>query len=302
MFNDDQPSILPVVPRILCIGDVHGDLSRLIDILKTTKIIDHNMSWIAEPINTIVVQMGDQLDSMSRGTTKIWEVVPDIEVIKFMENLDRIARKNGGRVISILGNHELMNIMGDYSYVSQKSMDLSGGVVKREFMFRNGGYLAQLLSKRNIIVKIGPITFCHGGILPHHLDLVGDNCSIINRVAQKYLRAEKLSIYEEIVFYQTIAGDESILWTRKYFELMASGNQEELEKLIKEVNQRLGTVSIVVGHNTVNNITPSVGGALWLVDAALSRSYDSAYNEVLEILYSDNPEKQTEFRVIHINK
>jgi hypothetical protein len=58
----------------------------------------------------------------------------------------------------------------------------------------------------------------------------------------------------------------------------------------------------VVGHNTVNNITPSVGGALWLVDAALSRSYDSAYIEVLEILYSDNPEKQTEFRVIHINK
>jgi hypothetical protein len=302
MFNDDQPSILSAVPRIVCIGDVHGDLSRLIEILKIVHIIDNNMKWIAVPNNTIVVQLGDQLDSMSRGTAKTWEVIPDTDVVKFMDNLDKIARKSGGRVLSILGNHELMNIMGDYSYVSQNSMTLSGGVVKREHMFRNGGYMAQMLSKRNIVVKIGDISFCHGGILPQHLDVVGDNCSIINRVARKYLRAEKLNGYEEIVFHQTIVGSDSILWTRKYFELIASGNQEELGKLINEVNRRLGSVSIAVGHNTVNNITPSVGGALWLVDAALSRSYDSTYNEILEILYNDDPTKQTEFRVIHIDK
>ena len=302
MFNDDQPSILPAVPRIVCIGDVHGDMSRLIDLLKITHIIDNNMKWVAEPSDTIVVQLGDQLDSMSRGTTKTWEVVPDTDVVKFMDNLDKIARRSGGRVISILGNHELMNVMGDYNYVSQNSMTMSGGVVNREHMFRNGGYMAQMLSKRNIVVKIGTITFCHGGILPQHLDLVGDNCSIINHVVRKFLRAEKLNKYEEIVFHQTIIGNDSILWTRKYFELIASGNQEELGKLINEVNRRLGTVSIVVGHNTVNNITPSVGGALWLGDAALSRAYDSAYNEVLEILYNDDSTRKTEFRVIHIDK
>jgi hypothetical protein len=302
MFNDDQPGTLSAVPRIICIGDVHGDLKRVIDLLKSLHIIDENTQWIAEPSNTIVIQLGDQIDSVSRGTTKDWETMADTEVILFMDKLDRIARKSGGRVLSIIGNHEMMNVMSDFSYVSSKSMELSGGLQKREHMFRNGGPMAQLLSKRNIVIKIGNITFCHGGILPEHLDVVGDKIAIINRIAQKYLRKEPLSPYEATVFNIAILGNESILWTRKYFELLASGKQEELEHIIKEVNKRLQTNSIVVGHNTVNKITPSIGGSLWLIDAALSRSYDSKFNEVLEILHDDNPNRPTEFRVIHIDK
>ncbi len=302
MFNDDQPGTLPAVPRIVCIGDVHGDLGRVVELLRILRIIDENTQWIAEPKNTVVVQLGDQIDSASRGTTEDWETMVDTEVIMFMDKLDHIARKSGGRVLSIIGNHELMNVMGDYTYVSQKSMEMSGGVFKRQYTFRNGGQMSQMLSKRNISIKIGSITFCHGGILPQQLDIVGDKLSIVNYIVRKYLRAETLTPYEIAVFNQNIMGPDSILWTRRYFELLESGQHDELEQIIKSVCERLETRCIVVGHNTVERITPAVGGSLWLIDAALSRSYDSKYNEVLEIIYENDPNRETEFRVIRINK
>ena len=302
MFNEDQPAVLPAVPRIICIGDVHGDLRRVVDLLRALRIIDGNMQWTAEPRNTIVVQLGDQVDSAPRGTTKDWETMPDTEVVVFMDKLDRIARRSGGRVISVLGNHEIMNVMGDFTYVSEKSMEMSGGVVKRQQMFRNGGQMAQILSKRSIIIKIGGIVFCHGGILPHHLDIVGDKPEIINQAARRYLRGEPLTPYEAVVLNTTISGPDGIIWTRRYFELLISNQQEEIGEIIRDVCNRLKAMSVVVGHNTVSHITPAAGGSLWLVDAALSRSYDSSYNEVLEILHNDDPNRDTEFRIIRMDK
>lgn len=301
MFNDDQPGTISAVPRIICIGDVHGDLGRLIEILKIVKIIDGNTRWIAEPKNTIVVQLGDQVDSLSRGTTKDWETVADVEVLRFMDQLDVIARREGGRVISILGNHELMNVLGDFNYVSQNSMNASGGIEKRRIAFRQGGSIAQLLSKRNVIVKIGNFTFCHGGLLPAHLEMVQNNHSYINMIMRKFLRGEALSLFEKNILDEHIIGFNGILWTRKYFELVVSNQHEELERTIRDVCSKMQSTSIVVGHNTVPHVSGFLQGALWLVDAALSRSYDSSYNEILEILHDDNPSQNTEARIIHID-
>lgn len=304
MFNEDQPSVLPAVPRILCIGDVHGDLGRLTELLQALRVIDSNTRWIAEPSNTIVVQLGDQLDSMSRGTTKDWETVADTEVVRFMDHLDRMARIRGGRVLSLIGNHELMNVLGDFGYVSQKSMEASGGLGRRQNTFRLGGPMAQVLSKRCVVLRVGSVTFCHGGILPHHLDMVSNNVSIINEVTRKFLRGiqQKHEHYEAFVLQNTVIGFEGILWTRRYFELLASGNTEQLDAIMKEVCSRLQTGCVVVGHNTVPHITGAANGSLWLVDAALSRAYDSDTNEVLEILHDDDPTQPTMFRVIRLQK
>ncbi len=54
------------INRIIIIGDVHGDLKRFKKILIDAKIINNRLEWIAEPPNTIVVQLGDQIDSLNR--------------------------------------------------------------------------------------------------------------------------------------------------------------------------------------------------------------------------------------------
>ena len=130
--------------RLVIIGDIHGDIRRFKDILIDAKVINKNIEWIAEPKNTIVIQMGDQVDSINRDPAlDDWEVLPDVEMIHFTNMLNKIARSKGGRVISLIGNHELMNTIGNYSYVSSNSMDGGGsggsdsfgGIRKRHDLF-----------------------------------------------------------------------------------------------------------------------------------------------------------------------
>ena len=77
--------------RIIVIGDLHGDIAMLCSCLYMANIIDTNMEWIAEPRNTVVVQIGDQLDSLNRDNTNEWEKLPDIKLLQFTDQLDVIA-------------------------------------------------------------------------------------------------------------------------------------------------------------------------------------------------------------------
>jgi hypothetical protein len=126
MFNIDQPTTIDEADRMIIIGDVHGDIKRLLDCLYSANVFSRELKWIAQPQNTIVVQMGDQVDSLNRDNTNKndWEEMIDIEVLLLMEKLDRIAKMNGGRVFSMIGNHEMMNVLGDYTYVSKTSLDI----------------------------------------------------------------------------------------------------------------------------------------------------------------------------------
>jgi len=114
----DYLNELPSHKRIIIIGDMHGDVRRFKNILVHANIINNNLEWIAEPPETIIVQLGDQIDSLNRTTNENWEKLKDYEMIYFTENLNMIARGKGGYCISLIGNHELMNIIGDFSYVS----------------------------------------------------------------------------------------------------------------------------------------------------------------------------------------
>ena len=60
------PDILPPCDRIIVIGDLHGDWKITKEIFLKAKLIDINFKWIAEPKNTIVVQVGDIVDRGGR--------------------------------------------------------------------------------------------------------------------------------------------------------------------------------------------------------------------------------------------
>lgn len=281
----DTPTSLPASPRIVVIGDVHGDVSRLLHILYAANVVNQNMQWIAEPKNTIVVQLGDQVDSVSRAPEAIpqWEKVSDVEVIQIMDQLDNIAKAHGGRVLSLLGNHEWMNVMGDFSYVSEFSRTNTS---MRAQKFAPNGQISTVLAKRNIVLRIGEVLFCHGGLLPHHLDMVGDNIHTFNEISRKILRGIPVSPQEHAVFMQAILGDQGITWTRMYVELL--NEPEKLAQVLQNVLQRTQCKCICVGHNTVSDVTPILGGSLWFVDNGISRAYGKSSYQFLEILNNCN--------------
>ena len=86
-----------------------------------------------------------------------------------MNYLHKKAIKVGGGVYMLIGNHELMNILGDFRYADTGHIDGFGGVEKRRELFRPGGKMAQRLACHTCgIMKIGSWVFVHGGFLPKY--------------------------------------------------------------------------------------------------------------------------------------
>jgi hypothetical protein len=288
MFDLETPTYFDPCPRIVVIGDVHGDLARLMECLYATNVLNKNGEWVAEPPNTIVVQLGDQVDSKSRGSAEDWERLPDTEVVLFMDRLDRVARMKGGRVLSLIGNHELMNVMGDFSYVSEKYV-----TQHRAAQFQPGGSLAQILAKRCVVMKIGSVLFAHAGLLPQHIEHVHGDLHVYNELIRKYLRGEKLNGIEETLFVSDIIGERGIVWNRFYMDNMT--NMHVIENVLGTVLANTGSTMMCIGHNTVASITGVMHGKLWFVDTGLSRAYGTRGFQVLEIL-----DDGTNFRVSEI--
>src|ERR1700675_2001895 len=101
------PTNVPAGPEsVVAIGDVHGDFDDFVAILRRTGLTDQQNHWTGG--KTTFVQVGDQID---RGPKPR-------EVMDLMMALEKEAPQAGGRVVSLLGNHEVMNIMGDLRYVT----------------------------------------------------------------------------------------------------------------------------------------------------------------------------------------
>jgi Calcineurin-like phosphoesterase len=94
---------------VIAIGDVHGDFDDFVTILQRTGLIDAQHHWTGN--KSTLVQVGDLLD---RGPKPR-------EVLDLLMALEGEAPKAGGRIVSLLGNHEMMNIMGDLRYVTAEN-------------------------------------------------------------------------------------------------------------------------------------------------------------------------------------
>ena len=101
--------------RLVAVGDLHGgrscyekwslthlDIENTLKVLQMAKIIDRSSNWIGG--TDILVQTGDIVD---RGAHAI-------DIYRLMRDLRGEASAVGGQVISLLGNHEIMNAIGDW--------------------------------------------------------------------------------------------------------------------------------------------------------------------------------------------
>lgn len=174
--KDIFPQVLPPVERIIAIGDVHGDYDYLIHLLKMAHVIDNNEHWIGG--NTYIVQVGDQIDSCrpnysicnNPNSTKN-DIANDTKIINYLERLHHEAMLKSGAVISLLGNHELMNITGDLTYVSYQNIQEFKNIKGRKQAFsKNGEYGKKLICTHPSAVIIGRNLFVHAGILPKILE------------------------------------------------------------------------------------------------------------------------------------
>ena len=93
--------------RVVAIGDVHGAYDQFVAILREAGLINDRQRWSGG--RALLVQTGDVLD---RGADSR-------RVVDLLQRLERDAARAGGHVYSLLGNHELMRVVGDWRYVSE---------------------------------------------------------------------------------------------------------------------------------------------------------------------------------------
>ena len=257
--------------RIIVIGDIHGDIKRFKTILKDCMIINDNFEWIAEPSNTIIIQLGDQIDSSNRLTDEKWEILKDYEMIYFTEHLNNIARVKGGFCISLIGNHELMNIIGDFSYVSDNSLSNE----RRELFKPKTGSLALILARRPLVIKIKDLMFSHAKIEKSHLEILKKNNKdifYINYIWKNFLENNRVALEDKEIFDNIILGSNGILWNR------ANNNKNETEILFKE----LGITYLFLGHTALDHIS-IFDNQIWYCDTGISRAFGTQKYQYIDI-------------------
>ncbi len=104
----DPPTLLSHTAenRLLAIGDIHGSHDGFTTILRKTGMVDEALHWSGG--RAVLVQTGDYTD---RGA--------DVRrVMDLLMQLEKEAKAAGGQVIALAGNHEVMNMIGDWRDVT----------------------------------------------------------------------------------------------------------------------------------------------------------------------------------------
>ncbi|MFQ6671169.1 hypothetical protein Gotur_035782 [Gossypium turneri] len=114
VVNGNPPTFVSAPGRrIVAVGDLHGDLDQARYALEMAGVLssDGQDLWTGE--DAVLVQLGDVLD---RGDD-------EIAILSLLRSLDIQAKAKGGAVFQVNGNHETMNVEGDFRYVESGAFD-----------------------------------------------------------------------------------------------------------------------------------------------------------------------------------
>jgi hypothetical protein len=260
----------PAVPRVIAMGDVHGDLAAVRAALRLGGVLDDADHWKGGA--TWVVQTGDVLD---RGDD-------EQAIIDLFERLEPEANAAGGRFVWLLGNHELMNPAGDLRYVTRGGFrdfedvpglaldrvpaDIPEPARARIAALSPGGPYARILAGQNVVAIVGDTAFVHGGIVPGvaaELDAgqLATRCWLDGHGAMPAL----------------IERPDGPVWDRSF-----AGPDVDCGRLGRALAE-LGVARLVVGHTVQPaGISSACDGQVWRIDVGLAAYYGGPI-EVLEL-------------------
>jgi len=262
-------AILAPVPRIIVIGDIHGDWAALKSALTVANVTNHNNEWTGG--DTHVVQVGDLVDRAVRGGSG--DERSENRIINHLLNLKTMAQLAGGDVHLLLGNHELMNAAGDFRYVSPMGLtDFEG--TRRE-AFRPGGRVAKRLAcNTNVVLKIGGWIFSHAGVTTEISKIL--SIEQVNTAVRDHLLGRNVLDHDHPIM--------DLFWHRRY---ATSDSCQQVHNALAHWGAKNMAIGHTVQTNGINNICNE---SLWRVDIGMSDAFghckrdDDNCIEVLEIL------------------
>ncbi len=245
------------VDSVFVFGDIHGNYSKFVTVMKNSGIINEDMNW--EWGKGHLVLIGDVFDKGNHVTELLW-------LIKLLQHQ---AEKAGGKVHLLLGNHEVMNLQGDNRYISDEYFFLSE---KAGFsytgLFDSSHELGRWLHSLNTVVVINDMLFVHAGISPELLALQLGPAEL-NKLMRNYLSKDQDSINQEDSIYSLILGEKGPLWYRGY--LMDTNTTEGIShRAVKETLNFYQVNKIIYGHTADKNFRTGFNNSTICVDVSVN--------------------------------
>ncbi len=273
---------------VFVFGDVHGEFDRVVSLLGLAGLIDADLRWTGG--SAAVAFLGDLFDRGNDVTRLLW----------FVYRLEREALAAGGRVVTLLGNHEAMVLSGDLRYVAPKEQTIGElhGLSYETLFDPRRSVLGRWIAGKPGLVRLEDLLFAHGGVSPAYVDssLEEFQDTLETFIAEplfrrwrdeaflrEFARETRLDSAQIYRRYDFFFGPESVLWYRDL--VLADTLGRHLDAVLERFEARLH----VVGHTPVPTIRESYGGRLIaadLLDAAaemlrLTRRRDGGWNRTV---------------------
>jgi len=250
--NFDSQFHFSGVSKIAAISDIHGQYDVMVKLFTENGIIDENMKWSFGEGHLVIT--GDIFDRGDQVTEILWLVY----------KLEEEARKAGGRIHMLLGNHEVMILNGDVRYIHKKYRYASAISKKMySYLFDKNSVLGDWLRSKPVSVSINDIVFLHAGFSK---DLIDKNISIddINHTFHnKLIDANRKEIKQDSTL-TTLYFDNGPLWYRGYVD-NKSFNQDDAEYILNKLKKK----HIVVGHTSMQSIVSLYDQRIFMIDSSI---------------------------------
>lgn len=264
--------------KIFVTSDLEGNFNAFYSLLLGNKIIDKNFNWIFETGHLVIA--GDMVDRGNNVMPCLW----------LLYKLEQDAKKAGGQVHYVLGNHDVMNIQLDIRYVQPKYIKLAkiisneaDKILAYKYLMANTNELVKWMKTKNAIEKIGNNLFVHGGISE---EIVDAELSIqqINDIVRKHIHELLIKNPGNDENANLVFGNKGPLWHRglvkdykDYYKKIKSNN---LDQILRYYN----VDHIIIGHTIVDDeVTSDFNGRVIRVDIKHSNEKFSGKSQALLI-------------------
>ena len=224
--------------KLIAISDIEGCFKEFKDFLIANKVMDKHYKWTFGKGHLVTV--GDFFDRGLQVTQTLWLIY----------SLEEQAKKAGGKVHFILGNHDLMNMNNDFRYVRKKYLENAKLIGQEYFDFyKPNTELGRWLATKNILEKIGDYIFVHAGISKEVSDL---NMGVegINMYARGYyFHNREAALGADPVGKTIYMFGKSPMWYRGY-------GKETIDKAeFAAIAQNMKAKKFVIGHTVHESVT-----------------------------------------------
>ncbi|MGN7990272.1 metallophosphoesterase [Pedobacter sp. 22226] len=254
-----EPSESATLPtKYFATSDIEGSIDAFILLLKKANIIDNNYKWTYGTGHLFI--MGDVFDRGKYVTQCLWLIY----------KLEQEAANAGGKVHFILGNHDIMNLIGDYRYVNAK-YTANAQTIGEPYsaLYDADSELGKWLRSKNILEKSGNTLFLHAGISPDVAALpktVTDLNVYVGNVINKTCTTQNCKT--------ATSSSVGLYWYRGMAQQTLT--QAEVDAILA----KFGADRTYIGHTILNNqITLLYQSKILAIDLEHANNYNNGYME-----------------------